>query len=408
MADRDDLLLPGGTHLIHIGPQKTGSTAIQAALHAKRDEVLEHGVVYPGPTMRPAEAASAGLGFPTPRGAPAARREAWDDLLRQVREAGGRRICISHEAFGRATDLQAQRVVSELGGGRPHILAVARRYDSLLPSQWQQRVKAGEHLAYHDWLKVVLDDGQSARAEWRNLWVPHDTRRLVERWAGLVGPENFTLVVSDDNDRALLPRTFEALLGLPDGMLQVVPDKTNRSLSFNEVELLRRVNLLFHEQGWGDRDYYYLVYRGLIRRMVKSPMPEGDTAIPSLPDWAAERVAELSRQRVESLRESGIRVLGELDRLAPEPAARPSDAAEVTQISLESALRALEGMAVGARHMRWDLRDRHAVQRRRAVKRARRSARATAPPPQPPPPPTLRSRVRSRAGRLLRRVRPTG
>lgn len=404
MADRDELLLPGGTHLIHIGPQKTGSTAIQAAFHAMRDEVLEHGVVYPGPTMRPAEAASAGLGFPKPRGAPAARREAWEDLLRQVNEAGGRRVCISHEAFGRASDLQAQRIVSQLGGDRPHILAVARRYDRLLPSQWQQRVKAGERLSYDDWLEVVLDDGQSARPEWRNLWVPHDTARLVERWAGLVGPENFTLVVSDDSDRDLLPRTFEALLGLPEGKLQVVLDKTNRSLSFNEVELLRRVNVLFHEQGWGDRDYYYLVYRGLIRRLVRSPIPEGDTAIPSLPAWAAARVAELSRQRVETLSESGIRVLGELDGLEAEPATGPSETRELSEISIETALRALEGMAVGARHMRWDMRDRHQVQRRRAVKRAQRKAAALAAPP-PPPPPTLRSRVRSRAGRLLRRVR---
>ena len=55
--------LPDGTHLLHIGPQKTGSTAIQGALHEARDAIREHGVVYPGPDAKPRDAAEVGLGF---------------------------------------------------------------------------------------------------------------------------------------------------------------------------------------------------------------------------------------------------------------------------------------------------------------------------------------------------------
>src|SRR4051794_41950522 len=38
--------VPEGTRLVHIGPHKTGSTAIQVALHTARDRLAEHGVAY--------------------------------------------------------------------------------------------------------------------------------------------------------------------------------------------------------------------------------------------------------------------------------------------------------------------------------------------------------------------------
>ena len=36
--------IPEGARLVHIGPHKTGSTAIQVALHSARDRLGEHGV----------------------------------------------------------------------------------------------------------------------------------------------------------------------------------------------------------------------------------------------------------------------------------------------------------------------------------------------------------------------------
>ena len=133
--------LAEGTHLIHIGPQKTGSTAIQSALHRTREDLRARRVVYPGPHAKPREAAEVGLGFA--RIAVVDRSTAaWDDLLRQVGDPDARRVCVSLEAFGRATDEQIERIVEHLGGPSPHVLAVARRYDALLPSQWQQRVKS--------------------------------------------------------------------------------------------------------------------------------------------------------------------------------------------------------------------------------------------------------------------------
>ena len=42
------VLLEPGTRLLHIGPHKTGTTAIQGALHLARGRLAAAGVVYPG------------------------------------------------------------------------------------------------------------------------------------------------------------------------------------------------------------------------------------------------------------------------------------------------------------------------------------------------------------------------
>src|SRR5207249_2973145 len=48
VVQRAKLLLPEGTRLVHIGPPKTGTTAVQGAFHARRREVLAQGVRYAG------------------------------------------------------------------------------------------------------------------------------------------------------------------------------------------------------------------------------------------------------------------------------------------------------------------------------------------------------------------------
>lgn len=342
--------LPLGTRLIHIGPQKTGSTAIQAAMHAKREELAELGVVYPGPRMRPLRA-GAEIGFPMPRGKPQGPPGAWQRLVDLVAAAGDSRVCVSHEAFGRATPEQVQRIVTGLGGERPHVLAVVRGYDSYLPSQWQQRVKAGVRATYEEWLRIVLGDDSTER-EWRQVWVPHDTVGLVRRWSERVDPADITLLIGDESDRSLLPDVFERLLALPKGFLTVEQSTANRSLSYPETELLRGLYANFAAAGRTDREHFRLIHRGVIAALVAAPYPDGEPRVPALPDWAYERVAELSEQRLAALGNLGVRILGDPTKLRLPPrdssAASGSATREVNAVSLTTALRALDGMAHGA------------------------------------------------------------
>jgi hypothetical protein len=300
-------LLPAGARLLHVGPHKTGSTAIQVALFEAREALAEYGVYVPAGARRRREASeelfAARPSFEAPL-------PLWTALAAEVAAAGNLRVCVSDELFGKARGRTARRIVDDLGGPRAHVLAVARRYDAYLPSQWQERVKAGRTESYEDWLRLLFAD--EPHWEKNNVWRAHDTVALVNRWVRHVGPDRFTLVVADETDREQLPRVFEELFGLPVGTLATDPARSNQSLAFAEVELMRTVNAAMAERGIAPRDY-----RGPVNAAVLdavSPHPHASRR-PAMPDWAAERVRELSAARVEAVRGLEVCVIGDPEHL---------------------------------------------------------------------------------------------
>ncbi len=314
-------VLPPGSRLVHIGPHKTGSTAIQVALQEARPLLAEHGVVYAtgGASHRPDRAGWA-LGVRgRPAGSPQPPIEHWERLVQEVAAAGDQRVCVSNEDFGRATPELAERIVTDLGGDAVHVVAVARRLDRYLPSQWQERVKAGDHRPYDEWLGRVLATDEEWDWDRRNVWFSHDLAQLVPRWTDVVGPDRFTLILSDETDRELLPATFDALLGLPPGTVRPNPDRSNRGLSLAETELLRAVHSILEDAGWTRPQRRPWVRRSLLAEMQRRPRPTGPSS-PPLPAWAADALRERSDRRVEEARSLGVRLVGD-----PESMRMPDD-----------------------------------------------------------------------------------
>jgi len=334
MSSADSLLVPRGTRLVHIGPHKTGTTAVQVALDREADVLPAHGVTYVGGVdyHRPARAGWA-LGL---RGRPVGKRvpdiRQWERLVRQVAEAGTPRVCVSNEDFGRARPPQIRRIVDDLGGDRVHVVAVARRFDRYLPSQWQQRVKAGDTRAFGDWLHAVLDTGEERSWNRQNVWFAHDTAALVSRWVDVVGPDRFTLIVADENDPDRLMRSVEGLLGLPQGLLQTYPDRSNRGLTWAETELVRALHTELDLRGVSRAGRRTLMRTRVIADMLALETVPAGPRRPPFPEWAARRVAELSDQRVQALREARCRVIGDIEGLRA-----PADLAS-TQDSVPPAL----------------------------------------------------------------------
>jgi hypothetical protein len=304
----DDLLLPEGTRLLHIGPQKTGTTAIQVAMAEARDAMASYGAYYPAGDHRRRKAGWA-LGLPGgPRDTPI---QHWTDLVAEVDAAPALRVCVSDENFARAEPQVVARIVSELGGSRPHVVAVARRLDRFLPSQWQERVKAGIGDTFEEWLQTVLGDEPARSWERWNVWMGHDVEALVHRWTDQVGPDNFTLVITDESDRRQLADTFTGLLGLPAETLQTRADRSNQGFGLAEVELLRRLRVVFDQNGWGDDEFHRLVRRGVRRRIGARSGPVPGPKHAPLPVWALDRLRELSERRVGAISTLGIRVVGQ-------------------------------------------------------------------------------------------------
>jgi hypothetical protein len=303
-----DLLVPEGARLLHIGPQKTGTTAIQVAMAEARDAMVAHGAYYPEGDHRRRKAGWA-LGLPGgPVDTPISH---WDDLVAEVRAAGPLRVCVSDENFARAEPEVVDRIVGELGGSEPHVVAVARRLDRYLPSQWQERVRAGSVTdTFVDWLRDVLDPRSTSR-EHHNVWMGHDTAALVARWVARVGPERFTLIVADESDHGQLIDVFQELLGLPPGTLELHPDRSNQGFGLVETELVRRMRAAFRRQGWTFAEYNELIRRGVQRRFrAREDRAPGPRHAP-LPGWALDRIRELSEQRAQALPGLGVRVVGD-------------------------------------------------------------------------------------------------
>ena len=84
------VLLEPGTRLLHVGPHKTGTTAIQGALHLARERLAAEGVVYPGRGRQPLWPILAVTGQPALLGGPRPEISYWDNLVREVRAAGDR------------------------------------------------------------------------------------------------------------------------------------------------------------------------------------------------------------------------------------------------------------------------------------------------------------------------------
>jgi hypothetical protein len=321
---RPEVLLPDGTRLLHIGPHKTGTSSLQSAFHRARSAAAAHGVHYTGPNRQPVRAAQAAAAIGSSE-AGSRPIEPWHDLLREMRSSRAPRVVVSSEWFADARDEAVRRIVDDLDPTRTHVVITVRPLASILPSQWQQHVQASLEVAYETWLESVLE-GTSALAS--TFWRRHRHDTLVERWAAAAGPENLSVVVADDQDHGAVLRTFEGLVGLPAGLLVAERDRSNRSLTRPEVELIRALNLSLGECRIDPRVRLDLVLFGAAGHL-RGRVPSPEEARIETPDWAIARATEVGREIAAGIASSGVRVLGDLDslgRIDRKPRARAATA----------------------------------------------------------------------------------
>ncbi|MFD3587603.1 hypothetical protein [Streptomyces sp. NPDC058683] len=343
--------LPAGTRLLHIGPHKTGTTAIQGALFAAKGKLPEHGVEFPATSRHPMEAALAACARPAMIGDTVPTEKHWTRLLKQVEATGSRTSVISSEFFADAPDDETvARIVEQLGGDRVHVLVTLRPIARIMPSQWQQYVQNGLRMGYEEWLDHMLRKAPYEKPN-PSFWRRHRHDRLVERWIRAVGADRITVVVADDRDRDSLMRTFEALLGLPENLLRPVPDAANRSLTLAETEMLRKLNVEFRGNGLPDELYSKLVRNGAVMHMKNTCSPTAEDVKIATPDWAVEAAGHIGAEMVERIDAMGVRVIGDASLLSTipkqrEPATGP--AAAEARIAPEVAAHALYGALAAA------------------------------------------------------------
>lgn len=355
-SHRDDLLLPPGTCLVHIGPPKTGTTAIQGALHAVRPSLHEQGVHYAGRNRHSSKAIHAVTGRASfmSDGDPVPIRE-WNRFVKDTRRPAGERVVVSSEFLADAVPSEIERIVGDLGRERVHVVVTLRPLLKIIPSQWQQYVQSGMRRGFNPWLEQMLRTEGSTVTP--TFWRRHRHDELVARWAAVVGLENVTVVAVDDRDHGMLMRTFEQLLGLREGTLVAEREVLNRSLSLPEIEAVRALNKAMRKEGLPASLQSRLVHFGTGRFLASTDLSPDEQRV-VLPRWAAERAAEISQEMTAAIAASGVRVVGDLDRLnvpvgdppetVPDTVDIPPDVAARLALGIIHASGASRGLAQGA------------------------------------------------------------
>ena len=394
-------LLPSDAVLVHVGFHKTGTTALQSAFAGSRPQLLEAGVLYPGELRSHHRAAMAvtertwGWGD---QGGRKHRPRYWEELVAATTGYPGR-VVISSEALSLAKPPAMDRMVEELGAERIHVVGTLRPFARLLSSSWQQYLKYGLAMPYPEWLENVFANPPECPPS-PNFWRRNDHLGVFKGWAERLGPERVTLVVLDETDRDHLFRAFEAMLGLPSGLL--VPDPaigaSNRSMTAGEAEMLRIIN------DRGARDWDWALYqagvrRGAIMRMVESRRPGRDEPAIVTPEWAVQAAQAVGARTATGIVDLGIQVHGDLDSLAnPIPSGDPP--ATVPALPADAAAEAVLGSVLGLLPTAEEIAAEREAAEHRAARRAIASisARDAAQ--------LLGTRVRQAGARRLRRRHP--
>jgi hypothetical protein len=353
--------LPPDAITVHIGMMKTGTTALQTLFAAAREDMKRLGVDYPGgrKLLEHHAAAFSLLGLADERhgfkGGAGESPDEWSALADHARRTPSR-VLISSEHFSAAGPKQIQRLVCDLGPDRVQVVVGVRNLAPIAVSVWQETLKARWTSDLDAFMSDQFKRQPKEDGAW-SFWARHDSAAVVRRWADAEGSGRVRAVIIDERDRSFLQRTFEQLLELPEGTLAGrTPAMSNRGMSADEAELVRRVNLAVESLDW--HEYESLVRYGMIRRLVENRSLTADDAKPTLPEWAMALATEEGQRLAREITAAGVGVIGDLNNLvvATDNLTRSVSAAPRTdRIPMEAAVEAVVGIAARATRGSWRL-----------------------------------------------------
>ena len=333
-------------HLVaHVGFHKTGTTSLQASFAANRDTLKAQGVLYPKLGLKAHHRAAWALigrtwGWKN-RGGHTYPISEWKKLVSSINK-NRKTTLISSEFFCELSEEQIDRFREDIKADQVTIVFTIRPLVKLLRSSYQQYLKYGLTPTYDEWLHSVLDEPGVSKIT-PTFWKRHDHASVISKWAKVFGAQNVVVVVANEREPEEIFHSFNEILQLPANTLkQLKGISSNRSLTFEEVSLLLEVNKNFPKsRDWSDYEVY--IREGAIMHLTDNvPISEGDEQLLT-PAWAIEKARVISTKSVARIKESGVRIIGDIDVFdsAQVPVGENSP---VLSISLNTASQALLAM----------------------------------------------------------------
>lgn len=328
--------------IAHVGFHKTGTTALQASFSHNRKMLREAGILYPNLGQKAQHKAAWSMterfwGW-NKRGGTKFSISEWDRLVKKSHKFKGTTL-ISSEFFCELDEEKIKKFKDDLKNQEITIVFTLRPLVKLLASSYQQYLKYGITPTYEEWLHAVLDQPGKSKVS-PTFWKRHEHGRVITQWANEFGVENVVVVVADEKEPEAIFDAFNNLLGLPAKTIaQLEGVSSNRSLSYEEVQLLLEVNRNFpKDRNWTDYEIY--IREGAIRHLTDKVKVSPTAEKLLTPQWAIDKAREIGAESVRQIKASGVRIVGSLDGF---------DSAEIpvgvntptSQISVETAAHAL-------------------------------------------------------------------
>jgi hypothetical protein len=303
---------------LHIGEPKTGTTFLQDAMWENRSWLSSRGILLPGYSHQDHSRASRDLReAPRPASDPADPWTGeWDVLARQALRARQAAV-ISDELLAVCTARQADRAVRSLFPAEVHVVLTVRDFATLLPAEWQEKVKCRGTARWEEWLDQVMDTGPAGdrrRRAW--FWNAHDTLAILDAWSQHIPPDHVHVITMPRSGPAnLLWIRFASVLGIDPGGADLSRARANSSLGLLEAEFLRRMNEALPQEL---PDWFYTrnIKRILAHDVLRGRPPQARLALPAGREaWARDQAEQL----VSGLHDSKYHIVGELGELLPQP-----------------------------------------------------------------------------------------
>jgi hypothetical protein len=331
---------------VHVGLPKTGTSSIQAALDVRDVALAEAGVLYPGGRHRAHRLAAYDLLGQRVRGDAADLVPgAFNRLAEEMAEYTGPSIVVSEEELGLARPRHVRKLVRSLADHRVHVVIGIRDMARTVVSAWQQDLVTGGATTWQDFIASVREPRQRAVPAATAFWIRHDPLRVIDAWSTAVPVERISVMTvppAGASSRTLLER-FAVATGLTVELWDVgEPKPRNVSLGAAELEVVRRLNptvlaRLNQEQ-----------YRFVIEEGIRSRLALERSRPLRLPSEHAAWARDHGEHLVGELQRRGVRIVGDLADLVPEPqpvSAPPFDVVSDAEL-LEAAEAALASLAI--------------------------------------------------------------
>lgn len=295
---------------VHVGPPRTGTTAVQQLLWNNREELLSEGICYPHRRrgMHFAAATDLVYGANVPRGE-TPRDGAFEELTHEILAHDGP-VVVSHERLSSSDDAAVARLRDALAGRDLHVVYTIRDLVALTLSGYYGVLKRGSRLTLDEHVAKAVAGRPRERA-WKTT-----AGRSLRLWGAAVPPDRMHVVTVPPKTapRSELWDRFSSVIGHDPGRGSTQTQRTNESVGVVEAAFLLRLNNLKGADWTAEHQQFV---RHVLTPQLLSRR-EGQRKIQLSDRNARRHLARQTQLLADEIAERGFHVVGDLSDLEVE------------------------------------------------------------------------------------------